>query len=209
MKKIGLAFVGAMFFTAPLSLAQEDEQPQPEQISPSQLLSSGFSELESGKYAHARDDFAKAIATEELNDAGSAVAYWGILTAERQMGHVELTADAASNFVAVAGVVLRFRSEEQKTFIEQFGLRHKIAIARALLSAIWAQEMPDYGASPGYPVRIHDQEELMYFIKLIGTCDDGLSPTNKSKLLAAVGWRIEHIVVSCSGTSREFYFAYH
>jgi len=182
-----------------------------EQPTAATLLERGFADFRTGRLVQAREDFGAAIGTGELNDAGRVLAYWHIHLAESELGHEDLSAEAASSFIVVAEDLLRDPSTARSDFVEQFDLHRRLAQARALMSATWARRVPEFGTSAARPIRVHSPAEVTYFLHFASTCSTRQAATDRPLLVTAQLEGLEHVTVRCDGeqASREFFFTYH
>ena len=192
-----LTFCANKPVSAPAPIVDDDPPPSHAGV----LLDNGFNDLKHGDYARAVDHFNAALATGDLNDTGRILIYWQIHLAERELGHVDQCAEAATEFVVISQEVLMGVSPDaedviaQKDFIERFDLRKKLAQARATLSAIWMERVPEYGASEGFPIRVRSRQEIVYFLNLANVCQGDNHPKVD---LQDTSSNTLHVVIKCS-----------
>jgi hypothetical protein len=117
----------------------------------------------------AREAFRQALDTRALNDIGRLVAYWHIFLTYRDNKASE-GADALMSFIVIAEDVLREKSAEIRLAAERMNLKQRLQAARAMLSALWAQEVADYGRSALRPVLVNSEAEKLYFLQLAPPC---------------------------------------
>jgi hypothetical protein len=141
------------------------------------LLEKGFAHFRRDESRAAGDAFQAAIDTGHLNDAGRALAYWHIYLAARSSGDLEAGVDALASFIVVGQDILdvredmRYAVDESGDFVSRFDLEHRLARARALLSATWAAKVHGFGRSVKQPVPIQDASEMEYFLEVAPPCD--------------------------------------
>jgi hypothetical protein len=200
----------------PVMIAPPPGEPAPEieeDTSAAGLLEKGFSYFRQEQARAAGDAFRAAIDTGHLNDAGRALAYWHIYLAERSSGNMEAGVDALSSFVVVGQDVLDVRGDtkyavdENGDFVARFDLENRLARARAVLSASWADKVKQFGRSNSHPVPIQDTSEIEYFLEVAPPCDKTVR-RRVEKLPTAPG-EPTHVTVTCESGPQgafDYYF---
>lgn len=196
----------------PLPPAAADEPPEDDN-SAARLLERGFNHFRQDEVRQAGEAFRAAVATGHLNDAGRALAYWHIYLAERSQGRVEAGADALAFFIVVGDDVMearkttRYAIDDSGDFVDRFDLDRRLARARAILSAIWADKVPGFGRSPDRPVPVRDDNEKNYFLELAPPCNRALERTVREEI-APESTMAQKVTVTCDRetTGVDYYF---
>lgn len=170
------------------------------------LLEKGFHHFNRDEHAEATRAFAQAIGTNNLNDAGRALAYWHVYLSEKRLSREDKSAEALYSFTIVAQDILDMRSEtkyavtESGDFVERFNLPARLARARALLSVTWALRSPDFGRSAQMAVPVFDDVELDYFLELAPPCAGAYDrQIDREVLRVDEGSSLEHVTLFCAG----------
>jgi hypothetical protein len=175
-------------------------------IPAAQWLQQGFTLLQHEQFAQGVAALHTAIATQELNDAGRALAYWHIFGAEQNLGHVAAAHNALADFVVVASDLMAqaYGAKEmegaERTFIDQFDLPGRLARSRATLSLAWAARAPSYGRTVKTPVSVHSETEMRYFIDLAPPCAQAIDRKISQRPLHinASGHPISQVTLHCA-----------
>jgi hypothetical protein len=176
------------------------------------LLERAFVHFQEDRHAAAAQAFRAAINTGNLNDAGRALAYWHIFLAESMLDHQDDGAEALSSFIVVGQDVvdarntMRYAVTSSGDFVERFDLNDRLSRARALLSAAWAERMPQFGRSADEPVPVMNESELVYFLASVGACakpDDRV--VMREPLPASDSGDIERALIRCNGRMTEYF----
>ena len=178
-------------FAAPTPPAPADSEPQdlgdgpdgpleetedlPRQ-SATQWLEHAFNLWHAGHYAASVAAMREALGTQDLNDAGQAMAYWHIYLSEQALGHNLAARNALADFVAVGHDLLAWAEREGSgdpdtaAFVERFDLAGRLARARATLNLAWAKQTRRAGRSSAYPVLVFNDAEIEHFLQLAPPC---------------------------------------
>ena len=158
--------------------------------------------------------FEAAIRTGNLNDAGKTLAYWHIFLAHRNRGRVDQGADALASFIVMAEDVLderaglRYAVDDSGDFVDRFELPKRLAHARAILYAIWAERSVTFGRSQASPVHVESMAEMDFFLELAPPCtgfDERVVSVRSMHGLQ--GEPLEQVTVTCQdGARTERYF---
>jgi hypothetical protein len=170
------------------------------------LLEQGMVLFRNGEFSAASSAFGYAIATDRLNNAGRALAYWHVYVSQQQLGRVDASADALTSFVVVAEDVLEVRSSmrfavnEAGDFVDRFELPSKLRRARAMLSATWAGRVEQFGRSVQQPVPVHDEDELDQFLSIVAPCNEGgRQDQMRHQVPTESGHPVHRVTLSCGG----------
>ena len=183
---------------------------------PGKLLEQGLVLFQSRAFRTSAMAFNAAIATDRLNDAGRALAYWHVFVAQRSLGETDLANDALSSFVILGYDLMEARDHTPYAagFVERFMLSEKIAQARAIMSATWAERTIGFGRSSDLPVPVRSINELLYFLDMVAPCHESAERIIQRQKTgpAAPEVQVEQATVSChSGQSEQrsdFFFQY-
>lgn len=139
------------------------------------LLEDAFSLWHEEHYAASVQALHAAIETQNLNDAGQALAYWHIYLAEQALGHSHTAQDALSDFIVVANDMVEHvgageHAAPEEGFVNQFDLPGRLARARATQNLAWAQEARAFGRSAKSPVPVFSDAEMHHFLELAPPC---------------------------------------
>ncbi len=193
-----------------------DAEDLPRDASAGVYLDNAFRAFRDSDFGRSAKLFRGALATGELNDAGRALAYWHIHLAERQQHRNDVSVEALSSFVIVANDILEDRIDHEYSiegdgdFVERFQLEPRLAQARALISAAWAERVPKFGRTIENPVPVHDPIEAGYFMSFASGCD-AQSPAAKSERRREPhSSGLERVTLRCNAgaTPTEYYFQY-
>lgn len=176
------------------------------------LLERAFAQFNRDDYKGASRSFGASIATNNLNEAGRALAYWHIYLAEKRLGQDDRSNEALSSFTQVAQEMIEDRDSNGamggSDFIERFSLDTRLSRARAILSATWAKKIPGYGKSAYDAVPVFDETEADYFIEIAPPCSDSKhKQTDKHTVVQSNGRAVQKVTVFCDGqrSGTEFY----
>ncbi len=173
-----------------------------------ELLEMALAYLRHGDDQAASMAFQRAIDTGYLSDAGRALAYWYIHLAEKSRGSIDKSINALTGFVVLAEDLLeeaspyRYASQDREDFIWQFDLDRRLSLARAVMSATWAERAQGYGLSLEHPVSVHNDMEMSYFIELASPCANHSQEVKRHTLMAS-GGMVEQVLVQCTGNPTE------
>jgi hypothetical protein len=163
------------------------------------LLERAFAQFNRDDYAASAKTFSQSIGTNNLNEAGRALAYWHIYLAEKRMGHEDKSTDALASFTTVAQELMESRGSSGD-FIERFSLDARLSRARAILSATWAKRVPGYGRSTGDAVPVFDQVEADYFVEIAPPCGNSKRrQTDKHTVQQRSGNEMQRVTIYCDG----------
>jgi hypothetical protein len=139
-------------------------------------LEHAFNLWQAEHYAASVAAMREALATQDLNDAGQAMAYWQIYLAEQAQGHTMAAHGALADFIAVAHEVMAWAEHEGQgdpeatAFVQRFDLAGRLARARATLNLAWAKQTKGAGRSPKHPVLVFNDAEMEHFLQLVPPC---------------------------------------
>jgi len=184
-------------------------------IPAAELLEIALFYLRSGDSASAAEAFQAAVNTDYLSDAGRAVAYWYIHLAEKAQGHEGSSIDALASFVVLSEDLLDERDAYSvgqngtQEFINQFDLRRRLSLARAVMSATWSQKASQYGRTSQDPIPVHDHAEVSYFIELVSPCPNRVGALKREAHLVQEQV-LESVTLQCgqSTTPIQYYFEF-
>lgn len=171
------------------------------------LLERAFAQFNRDDYAASAKTFTASIATNNLNEAGRALAYWHIYLAEKRMAHEDKSTEALASFTTVAAELMESRGSSAD-FIERFSLDARLSRARAILSATWAKRVPGYGRSAGDAVPVFDQVEADYFAEIAPPCAQAKRrQTDKHTVAQRSGNELQRVTIYCEGakTGTDYY----
>jgi hypothetical protein len=120
----------------PADPAMDEGDPTEPVLGAGQWLDQAFSLWHDEHYAACIAALREALNTQELNDAGQAMAYWHIYLCEQAMGHPSAAKNALADFVAVADAMVADGAmglpdtAEARAFREKFDLNGRLARAR-------------------------------------------------------------------------------
>lgn len=170
-----------------------------------ELLELALGYLRHGDDQAASMAFQRAIDTGYLSDAGRALAYWYIHLAEKSRGSTDQSINALAGFVVLAEDLLeeaspyRYAKQDRDDFIWQFDLDRRLSLARAVMSAAWAERATGYGLSQEHPVSVHNDVEMTYFIELASPCANASQDTKRHTLMVD-GGMVEQVIVECGSS---------
>ena len=173
-----------------------------------ELLEMALAYLRHGDDQAASIAFQRAIDTGYLSDAGRALAYWYIHLAEKSRGSIDKSINALTGFVVLAEDLLeeaspyRYANQDREDFIWQFDLDRRLSLARAVMSATWAERAHGYGLSVEHPVSVHNDMEMSYFIELASPCANNSQDVKRHTLMAS-GGMVQQVIVQCTGNPTE------
>ncbi len=163
------------------------------------LLERAFAQFNRDQYAASAKTFWRSIGTNNLNEAGRALAYWHIYLAEKRMNHEDKSTEALASFTTVAQELMESRGSSGD-FIERFSLDARLSRARAILSATWAKRVPGYGRSAGEAVPVFDQTEADYFAEIAPPCASAKRrQTDKHTMAGRAGNELQKVTIYCEG----------
>lgn len=200
-----VASVGPM---APEPATQPTQSTQDEQAfddSAGGLLEKAFYHFNRNELDLAASTFGAAIATNNLNDAGRALAYWHIYLSERRLGHEDKSTEALSSFAVVAEDVIEVRNETRYAitpagdFVDRFNLDTRLSRARAILSATWVKRMPDFGRSAELAVPVFDEAELDYFFEIAPPCNESVERQIDRQMAPHRRDNVQMVTLYCGG----------
>lgn len=154
----------------------EDEQLEESGLSAGQWLDQAFSLWRDKQYGACTAALREALGSQELNDAGQAMAYWHIYLSEQAMDHQAAATNALADFVTVADAMVSGGpwglpdTPEAAAFRQRFDLSGRLARARATLNLAWAKQVHRAGQSPAYPLLVFDKTEMSHFLELVPPC---------------------------------------
>ncbi len=185
------------------AIAVPDDEPYDNQ-SAGGLLERAFAQFNRDDYRGAARSFSASIATNNLNEAGRALAYWHIYLAEKRLGQEDKSTEALSSFTQVAQEMLELRDEggsaSGNDFIDRFALDTRLSRARAILSVTWAKRMPSYGKTAAEAVPVFDEAEADYFVEIAPPCSDAKKKqTDKHTVAQSNGHTLQKVTVFCDG----------
>lgn len=201
----------------PVSMPPPATEPADRELeaSAAALLERGFAHFQSNHDQQASAAFRAAIGTDNLNDAGRALAYWHIYMAERSEGNSNGSADALASFVVVAEDVievrdsLRYAVDEGGDFVDRFALKYRLSRARAELAAAWADRASYFGRSERHAIRIQDRNEIHFFVEMAPPCADSMSrEIDRGEVTEYDGHSVERITIRCRAQAEgvNYYF---
>lgn len=189
----------------------DDEAPEP-QANAETLLGEGFAALRAQRPAAASYALRAALATQDLSDAGRALAYWHIYVAEQAMGAQGHANAALADFIAVGDTVLSSTEPQNRAntraFAEHFDLQGRLARGRATQSLAWSRLTPGFGHSKAIPVPVSSEAELHHFIALAPPCA-GASHRVVTQGRAGrdeLGHPISQVTLSCAGAAAPVHY---
>ncbi len=163
-----------------------------------ELLAEAFAALTRNEEGECIALLQQALASGELNEAGHTLAYWYLFVAWQRQGAEDPSAEALLSFVTVAGDLLASGRQadfaDADLFVERFGLRPRLARARATLSAVWAARADAFGRRRSLPVPVQSALERDYFLKLMVPCTSELHVCANHRTSAT---RISEVSVRC------------
>ncbi len=163
------------------------------------LLERAFAQFNRDQYAASAKTFWRSIGTNNLNEAGRALAYWHIYLAEKRLSHEDKSTEALASFTTVAQELMESRGASGD-FIERFSLDARLSRARAILSATWAKRVPGYGRSAGEAVPVFDQVEADYFAEIAPPCASAKRrQTDKHVMAGRGGNELQRVTIFCDG----------
>lgn len=189
-----------------------------------QWLERAFSLWHDGHFAASIDAMHEALSTQDLNDAGKALAYWHVYLAQQALGHTQAGQGALADFVAVADDIMTALvpvsgvtgadnpNSSAAAFAQQFDLKGRLARARAILNLAWAQQTHRAGFSEGHPVLVFNDAEMDHFLDLAPPCAH-----HSDRKVVAVRRQRDHLgrptaqaTLRCrqAGGERHYYFAF-
>lgn len=167
------------------------------------LLERAFALFNRDEYAASAKTFAASIGTNNLNEAGRALAYWHIYLAEKRLNHEDKSTEALASFATVAQELMEQRGEkygQSADFIERFSLDARLSRARAILSATWAKRVPGYGRTAADAVPVFDQVEADYFVEIAPPCAAAKRrQTDKQVVQQRDGNELQRVTIFCEG----------
>lgn len=192
--------VASMQPMAPAPVAVEEEVDD----SVSAHLERAFRAFRHEEFKNSSESFVSAIATQNLNDSGRALAYWHLYLCGAHLGDEDAAAEALTSFIVVATDMLdeadRYSFERMSShdFIERFDLPGRLARARATLAAMWVGRSDVYGRSDGQPIRVNSAAELDAFLELAPPCSEATQRQIDRKVIATDGeTTVEEIMLYC------------
>ncbi|MFH1064752.1 MAG: hypothetical protein V1729_06725 [Candidatus Woesearchaeota archaeon] len=174
-------------------------------------LESGFDNVQKNDLVKATRSFECAIATGNLNDAGSALAYWHIGVGYINSGKMDIACEAFSAFIMYSSDLLKEREDKGAVvdpsgndFVTSFGLEEKLDQARATLSVEWAKKVDYFGRSERSPIPVRNEREMMLFFGYVHDCFF----KHFERTPVSEGSSIERVSYGCreDGFSAEYYF---
>lgn len=184
--------------------------PQPAAADPhfddtaSGFLERAFHHFRRDEYVASSTAFSSAIRTNNLNDAGRALAYWHVHLCQYELGKIDASAEALMSFSTVAEQMVQERTVNpfsygaNRDFMARFNIEGRLARARALLSATWVARSGDYGRSSDIPVRVESSEELEAFLELAPPCNNADERQIDRRVLDSRDARsLEEVVLYC------------
>ena len=193
--------------TSAAAKAIEKDAPASEQISPAlaagALLERGIFLLETESYVESAIAFELAIRTDRLNEVGRALAYWHIFLCKQRLRDYDGSAESLSSFIIIAQDLVAERGDNvgalnNDDFLLRFGVEDKIAHARAILSATWANRSFPFGRTPQRPVPVHTTTELDYFLELVEPCDSVVRrETSRREIAELSGRPLQKVTLRC------------
>ena len=180
------------------------------------LLEKALFHLKASDARSAADAFQAAIDTGYLSNAGRALAYWYIHLSEQTLGGKDESAEALLSFVVLAEDLLHERIEDDPTgaesFIAQFDLERRLALARAALSVSWSGRAKSFGRSRDNPIPVHDNTELNYYVELTAPCNGSTPYTiNRNTVPGPNDTSVQHVRLQCeanSGANINYFFEF-
>jgi len=181
---------------------------EPEQVgddSAGGLLERAFAQFNRDDYKASSKTFTLAIGTNNLNEAGRALAYWHIYLAEKRLSREDLATEALASFCEVGEEIMEARDNSRyamttaSDFIERFNLDTRLSRARAILSATWAKRVPGYGQSAGDAVPVFDQAEADYFVEIAPPCANAKKRQTDKHTIVKQGHELQKVTLFCEG----------
>ena len=176
----------------------------------STLLEIALNALKDGEYVASMSAFNRALGTDELSEAGQALAYWYIHLTAKATEKEDASFEALSSFAVVAHELLEYGEDaDNQRFATQFDLARRLSLARALLAARWAEKTKGYGLSLEHPVYVRDGVEKEYFVELVAGCQTSVT-SESSRVEDDRGSVVERVSLQCEGEgqSTSYFFAY-
>ncbi len=188
--------------------AKPSAAPEPEDVgddSAGGLLERAFAQFNRDDYAASSKTFTLAIGTNNLNEAGRALAYWHIYLAEKRLAHEDQATEALASFCEVGEEIMEARDNSRyamttaSDFIERFNLDTRLSRARAILSATWAKRVPGYGQRSEDAVPVFDQAEADYFVEIAPPCANAKKRQTDKHTMMKQGHELQRVTIFCEG----------